>query len=161
MNYQDCNEFENVYERYADMLYRLALSYLNSSSDAEDVLQDVFLRYLKKMPAFKSEEHERAWFVRVTINRCHDVLRSRKFHLSLDEVSQMPDKGKEDSFDLLNKLSVLSEKYKTVIILHYLEGYSVEEVSFMLGLSLSAVKMRLSRGKKLLRNVLSKEENHV
>ena len=158
MSYQD-NNFDIVYERYADMLYRLSLSYLNNTQDAEDVLQDVFIRYLKKPMTFQNEEHRRAWFVRVTINRSHDILRSRKNYLSLDEVSAVS--PQEMPLTLFDQLAVLPEKNKTVIILHYLEGYSVEEVASMLHLSVSAVKMRLMRAKKILRKKMGKENEHV
>ena len=161
MKYQNSSDFERVYDQYADMLYRLALSYLNSSFDAQDVLQDVFLRYLKKAPRFNDEDHKCAWLVRVTINRCHDFLRSKKNHLSLEEAAELPFDKKEMPLGLFEQLGLLPEKYRTVIILHYLEGYSVKEVSFMLQLSLSAVKMRLLRGKKILSEAMKKEEDYV
>ena len=149
------DEFETAYELYGDMLYRLAFSYMKQQEDAEDIVQDVFVKYFCGLHLPVSKEQEKAWFIRVTINQCHDTLRKRKYrrHDSLEDVREAG--GVEDTpnelFDVLEKLP---EKYKDVIILHYLEDYSVEEVSKMLGLSLSATKMRLKRGREFLRNEL-------
>lgn len=149
------DEFETAYELYADMLYRLALSYMKQPEDAEDIVQEVFVKYFSGLHLPMNKEQEKAWFIRVTINQCHDALRKRSYrrHDSLDDVTETG--GVEDTpnelFDVLQKLP---EKYKDVIILHYLEGYSVEEVSRMLGLSLSATKMRLKRGREFLKSEL-------
>ena len=70
-------DLEAAYGRYADMLYRLALSHLGVVEDAEDAVHDVFEKYINTSPSFKDGEHEKAWFVRVTVNRCHDLLRKR------------------------------------------------------------------------------------
>lgn len=153
---------ETAYDKYADMLYRLAFSHLRRREDAEDAVQDVFTKYMNTSPRFTDDEHERAWLVRVTVNRCHDMLRRGKVreHDSLDDISEIPDE-EENSSGVLQAVFALPEKYKTAITLHYLEGFSVEEISSMLGISLSAVKMRLSRGREILKDLLDKEENYV
>lgn len=120
--------FETAYELYADMLYRLSLSYMKQKEDAEDIVQEVFTKYFCGFHLPMSEEQEKAWFIRVTINHCHDALRKRSYRL-------------HDSME-------------DVIILHYLEGYSVEEVAKMLGLSTSATKMRLKRGREFMKKEL-------
>ena len=71
----DC-DVKELFERYSDMIYRIAISYGNSVSFAEDAVQEVFLRYLKKMPQFENCEHEKAWFIRVTVNYCKSILSS-------------------------------------------------------------------------------------
>lgn len=146
--------FETAYNKYSNMLYRLSLSTLRNCEDAEDATQTVFYKYLLKQPKFDNEEHERAWFVRVTINQCKDSMRRRKFRavLPLDEVIDLG--VYDDQSKTLSALFALPEKYKTVLILYYMEGFKVEEIAVMAGLSKSAVKMRLSRGRGLLKNEL-------
>lgn len=154
---------ETAYDKYADMLYRLALSHLGRREDAEDAVQDVFTKYINTSPRFSTDEHERAWLVRVTVNRCHDMQRRGKLrcHDSLDDISDLPYAAEEGENSVLSTVFSLPEKYKTAIVLHYLEGFSVEEISSMLGISGSAVKMRLSRGRDMLKDLLDKEEAYV
>ena len=151
--------FETVYSNYADMVYRLALSYLNHKEDAEDVVQDVFTKYMCGLHFPMDKEHEKAWFIRVTINQCHDSLRRRKHrtHISLEETENLPGYEQEMPFMLQETLQNLPEKYKSVIILHYLEGFSVQEIAKICRISVSATKMRLSRGREILKNELEKE----
>ena len=156
-------DFETIYDKYSSMLYRLALTHVQTKEDAEDVVHDVFAKYLEAAHKLKDDEHERAWLVRVTVNKCHDLIRKRKYrmHMSLDDIHELPKEEKALLPDVFEVVATLPEKYKTVIVLHYLEGYSVEEISSMLRVSGSAVKMRLSRGRELLKNILEKEENNV
>lgn len=151
--------FETVYSNYADMVYRLALSYLNHKEDAEDVVQDVFTKYMCGLHFPMDKEHEKAWFIRVTINQCHDSLRLRKHrtHTSLEETENLPGYEQEIPFMLQETLQNLPEKYKSIIILHYLEGFSVQEIAKICRISVSATKMRLSRGREILKNELEKE----
>lgn len=151
--------FETVYSSYADMLYRLALSYLNHREDAQDVVQDVFTKYMCGLHFPMDKEHEKAWFIRVTINQCHDNLRRRKHrtHASLDEMEDCQVSEPEIPFMLEETLQNLPEKYRAVIILHYLEGFSVPEIAKMCGISISATKMRLLRGRDILKKELEKE----
>lgn len=154
---QKFNDFEDIYDQYADMLFRLAFSYVRNSQDAKDIVQDVFLRYLKTSRKFHDENHCRSWLIRVTINRCKDMFRSKKNDLPFDEeIFISIDEETCSVFELLN---LLPEKYRKVIILHELEGYRIEEAAKMLHLSISAVKMRLLRAKNMLRNEVNKKEN--
>jgi len=156
-------DFEAVYDRYADMLYRLALSHTQSREDAEDVVQEVFTKYLDAADKLKSTEHERAWLIRVTVNACHDLQRKKKYrlHVPLDEIQEVAADAPEELPDVFGMVAALPEKYKTVVALHYLEGYSVEEIASAIRISNSAVKMRLSRGRELLKKTMEKEEDHV
>lgn len=149
-------EFETAYELYADMLYRLALSYMKQKEDAEDIVQEVFTKYFCGFHLPLSGEQEKAWFVRVTINQCHDALRKRSYRLhdSMEEVAEVAGGTVDEPDELFDVLQKLPDKYKDVIILHYLEGYSIEEITKMLGLSASATKMRLKRGREFLKNEL-------
>lgn len=158
-HYDKGQEFETAYELYADMLYRLALAYMKSREDAEDIVQEVFIKYFCGFHLPMSEEQKKAWFIRVTINQCHDALRKRSYRLhdSLEDVAEVAGTENRENDELLDTLQSLPDKYKDVIILHYLEGYSVEEVAKMLGLSASATKMRLKRGREFLKEELKEE----
>lgn len=149
-----------AYENYADMLYRLALSHLQNVEDAMDAVQDVFTRFISAPPEFNDCEHEKAWFIRVTVNRCYSVLRHKRVrnHIPLDEISELISEGEgvdaESIMDVMNSLSQIPEKCKAVVILHHLEGFSVEKTAEILGISVSAVKMRLMRGREALKGLL-------
>lgn len=151
--------FDTIYDLYADTLFRLSYSYMKNKEDAEDVVQEVFTKYFCGLHFPMNPEQEKAWFLRVTINQCNDALRKKKYrlHESLDYVHEIAHKEEDDTGHLYSALDKLSEKYKGVIILHYLEGYSVEEIADILRLSKSAVKMRLKRGREFLKEELEKE----
>ena len=153
--------FETVYNQYADMMYRIALSHMTRREDAEDVVHDVFIKYMQTSPSFSDDEHERAWLIRVTVNRCRDLLRRRAIrrYVGFDEIEEIP--AEEEPYEgqgVIATVSSLPDKYKSVIILHYLEGNSVEACASILGLSESAVKMRLSRGREMLKKQLEKQQ---
>ena len=148
------DDFQRVYETYANMLYRLSLSMLRSSDDAEDAVQNAFCRYLDRAPAFRDDEHEKAWLLRVTINQCKDLMRRRKIRAWLP-IETLTDVGvREKSTPALDAVYGLPDKYRSVIILYHLEEMRVEEIAEALSLSPSAVKMRLSRGREMLRETL-------
>ena len=144
------------------MLFRLALAQLGNSEDAMDVVHDVFLRFFDTQPDFRDGDHERAWFIRATVNRCHDIQRHKKIraHPSLDEIGDVAVHGDdgEATRQLYRALSALPEKYSSVITLHYLEGFSVEEIASMLHITQSGIKMRLSRGREALKKLIETEE---
>ena len=153
------NNIDLVYEKYGDSLYRLALARLLNSTDAEDAVHDVFVTYISKMPEFNDAIHEKAWFVRATINRCNDLLRKRKIRLyvPLDEALGLKANDDKSFLEVAELLEKLNDDYRETVILHYLEGYTLEETAEILEISLSAVKMRISRAKEILR----KEEKDV
>ncbi len=143
-------EFEAKYDEYGAMVYRLAMVYLGCHADAEDVAQEAFLRLLYRAPEFTSAEHEKRWLLRVTVNLCRDCLKGfwRKRAVALEE--DYPT-AEPESFSVADAVVRLPEKYKAPIHLHYYEGYSVDEISEILGLSRSAVKMRMKRGRDMLK----------
>ena len=142
--------FDTAYAAYGPMVYRLAMVYLGRSADAEDVTQEVFIRLLYRAPSFADAEHEKRWLLRVTVNLCRNQLkgfwRKRAVTLELDLGAEDP-----ESLGVLETIVALPEKYKAPILLHYCEGYSLAEVGEILRLGQSAVKMRLKRGRELLK----------
>lgn len=145
------NDSEELMQKYGDKLYRISLVLLANQHDAEDVVQETFLRFLKKRPAFNNEEHEKAWFIKVTTNLCKDL---RRFHLrhpvcDISECFNYP--VEEQSGEILAELFHLKMKYKLPIYLHYIEGYSVKEISGLTHCSENAVKKQLQRGREALR----------
>ncbi len=145
------DDFKQAYEVYGDMLYKQAMVYLKNPSDCEDVLQDVFIKLLYKAPPFKDAEHEKRWLLRITINRCKDALRSygRRKTVPLDAILEQG--VPQDDRALLAMVMALPTKYKAVVHLYYYEGYSTSEIAKILGITPSAVKMRLSRGRAQLK----------
>lgn len=153
MTEKDEPEVRRILQTYGDMLYRTAYLLLGNPHDVQDALQEALLRYLEKAPAFASREHEKAWFLRVTANCCKDCLRFRRRHsyIDLDSIREcLPTLEKQH----LQELYALPAKWKTVLILHYFEGYPVKEIGKILGLSENAVKKRLQRARDALRQEL-------
>jgi RNA polymerase sigma factor (sigma-70 family) len=147
--------FEETYIRYGARLYRFCLVQLRNAHDAEDAVQEVFIKRLYHAPSFKSEDHERNWMYRVAVNTCRDKLRQRhRLDLPLENAEEL---GAVEDRSLLGAVMEMPEKYRAVIHLHYYEGYGVEEISKSLGTTVSAVKMRLKRARDMLRGQLEDE----
>ena len=118
-------EVNRAIEQYSDMVRRLCLIHLKNDADTEDIFQTVFLKYALSSAAFESDEHEKAWLIRVTINACKDLLKSL-FHrrtVPLDEILEQPTEMREDHKEVLEAVLSLPQKYREVVYLHYYEGY--------------------------------------
>lgn len=149
--------FRQKYEKYAKLLFRIAFLHLGNSYDAEDALQNVFMKLLYNSPRFSDEEHEKAWLIRVTQNHCKNMLKSsvRKTSCELnEELAEDKQSDLQRAIDISQKISALPANYKTAIYLHYYEDMTTEQISKTLKISQSAVKMRLKRGRELLKNEL-------
>ena len=145
--------FDRVYETYGPALYRFCLLQMKNPADAEDVLQDVFVKRLYQAPKFKSPEHERSWLYQVALNLCRDEWRrSRRSELPLAAAAGVSLPPAELS--LLDQVSNLPEKQRTVLHLHYYQGYGLREIARLLGVTVPTVKMRLKRGREALRKEL-------
>lgn len=149
---------EELYEKYGKLLFRISYAILCSREDAEDTVQEVFYKYLVKQPIFRDADHEQAWFLRVASNQSKDMLRRRKIRttLTLEEIEEYEIAPEQAT--ILQDLFSLPETYKMVMILHYLEDFSVQDIARSQGLSVSAVKMRLSRGREMLKNITEGRE---
>ncbi|MBQ6169492.1 RNA polymerase sigma factor [Ruminococcus flavefaciens] len=154
---QKCGCAREAVEKYGDMLYRISLLILKNTADAEDAVQETFIKYFTKAPEFTDAEHEKAWLITVATNRCRDMLRYRSRHeTESEEVLNTYAVEKSDS-GILEALMELSDKYRIIMILFYVEQYKIDEIADITGVSVSAVKMRLSRGRKLLEEKYRKE----
>jgi len=148
---------ETLIERYGDMLYRLCLIMLKNESDAEDAVQETYIKFFQKAPPFKSKDHQKAWLIRVATNKCRDILRFRARHPQIEDaeirdiVSDPTDSG------ILEALTALPEKFRLVLTLYYIEGYRIGDIAKILAISSSAVKMRLQKGRRLLEEIYRKE----
>ncbi|MDE5995374.1 MAG: RNA polymerase sigma factor [Eubacterium sp.] len=153
-NEQLKSKFEDKYNQYGNMLYKIAFLYFGNSYDAEDALQEVFIRLMYDAPSFKDKNHEKAWLIRVTQNKCKDMLKASHYkNTSIDdvEISDFVKTENDAQLDVLKQVVALPAKYKTAIILYYYYDYSVPEISKTLQISNSAVKMRLKRGREILK----------
>ena len=150
---------EEVMHTYGNMLFRLCLITLGNASDAEDVLQEILIKYLQKAPAFENGEHEKAWLITVATNKCKDMLRFKSRHpvVDIDEIREFTRETSDSDSGILDILMTLPEKFRIVLALYYAEEYSIEEIAEMIGKTKSAVKMRLQKGRRLLREAYRKE----
>lgn len=140
-------------ERCGDAVYRLALCRLESRADAEDVYQEVFLRLLRDTTAFRDAEHLKAWLLRVTVNCCNDLRRSAWFKRTAP-LEAAPDAAvpmDEQHDELWQAVRALPDDLRTVVWLHYVEGYSTDEIAALMGCSPVTVRTRLHRARKKLR----------
>ena len=145
-------------ERYSPMLLRLACTRLDSTADAEDAVQEVFLKLLTSRPVFRDEEHEKAWLIRATLHRASDIRRqAERRNVALDETVTGTDAPPEGESLLLSAVQALPETYSSVIHLYYYEGYSIKEIAKLLRLPASTGGTRLARGRERLRRMLKEE----
>ena len=148
-------DLESVIDRYSDMLYKICFLILKNEHDTRDVLQETFLTYYTKNRGFESEEHKKAWLIKVSQNKCKEFLRFHKRHaaIPLEEMEEtliITDGLRGSERELLSLVWDLDYKLKSVVILHYIEGYSVNEIASILKMSPAAVKKRLQRAREKL-----------
>lgn len=139
--------FDCAYAEFTDTVYRVAYHNTSNFTDAEDVTQEVFMKLLESGKGFQSEEHLKAWLIRVTVNLCHNLARKNKRVTSLDENLPAPEQT-ESPLEYVRKLP---ENYRNAIYLHYYEGYTAKEIGQILGAGQNTVLSWLSRGRELLK----------
>lgn len=160
----DCRQIVNT---YADMLYRIVYHYTGNSEDTEDIVQDVFLTWIDKRPIFNTVEHEKAWFIRVAINKATNWYRSARIRYTVS-ISEKMKNPTEDDFtvqsdrrtDILEQIRTMPAKYKAVIYLHFYEGYTIREMSKILKLNEHTVQTRFHRAKKILYKKMKGDLHH-
>lgn len=134
--------------------------HLKNYADTEDIFQNVFLKYVLSDQQFESREHEKAWFIRVTINACKDLLKSffRTRTVAIDEALETAADLDEDRSAVLEAVLSLPVKYRDAVYLHYYEGYTAPEIGGILGKNPNTVYTLLTRAKNMLREKLGGEE---
>lgn len=157
-------QFELYFRKYHAMLFRIAFAEVKSHADAEDIMQEAFIRLLCCQTEFASEEHEKAWMIRVTLNLCKDLLKSkwRQTTTGLDEVPEsekvymkVPYLERDDTLWLILSLQ---ENYRRPLYLFYYEDYAVKEIADILEMPVNTVKTNLRRGREELKHLLRKQE---
>ena len=133
--------------------------HLKNYSDTEDIFQTVFLKYVLHSKPFESEEHEKAWIIRVTVNACKDLLKSvfRSQTVPLDTLIETPQAQELQHTELLGAVLSLPPKYKDVVYLYYYEGYQTAEIAEMTGWREGTVRSRLTRARAKLGDLLKGE----
>lgn len=151
--------FTHAVEQYQNTVYRTALHALGSPQDADDAVQEVFLRLFRYKAPFESEEHLRRWLLRVTVNCCRDVLKSpwRKRRVSWEELPETPVFDRPEQAALYREVMALPEKYRTVLNLFYYEELSVREIGELLDVGESTVTTRLARARRRLKERLGED----
>ena len=157
-----CADDLAVIEKYSDMVYRMAYSMVKNPQDAEDIHQDVFVKYIMKRPDFESVEHEKAWFLRVTINMVKNLWKTawkRKVVSLFDNTMEEQMEPIQENEALIEVVKQLPQKYRVVIHLFYYEELSVEEIANLLKEKPSTVRTQLTRARRRLKEMLKEDED--
>lgn len=154
-------EANRAIERYADTVRRICMIHLKNHADTEDIFQNVFLKYVLSTAVFESEEHEKAWFIRVTINACRDLLKSffRSRTVALDTLLDQPAELTENDRTVLDAVLALPGKYRDVVYLHYYEGYTAPQIGEILHKNVNTIYTLLNRAKQALRETLGGDDD--
>ncbi len=155
-------EIDEIIDKYGDMLYRICLVRLQNDADAEDAVQETFLKYIRHQPNLATEEHEKAWLIRVAINQSRDIYRRNRFRAAedIDQIGDIlaVDENMNDGDGLvLRCLMLLPDKFRQVMLLHFVEEMEYRDIAKIIGRSESAVKMRVSKGRELFTQIYNKE----
>lgn len=147
----------DVVEKYANMVYKLAFARVKNKNDADDIFQEVFLTFVRRKPKFENEEHEKAWFIRVTINCSKDFWKSqsRRNHDELDENIEGATPEEEILSEYLDKLP---EDYRVIVHLFYYEDMSTKDIAKATYKKESTVRMALTRARRLLKEFMEGDE---
>lgn len=153
-------DYRRIVNSYADILYRIAIHYTKNSYDAQDIVQQVFLKLVEKDIDFQNAEHEKAWLIRVCVNLCKDISKSSwskkvtpSEEIHIKEYSEYD----EENYSLLEYIRTLPPKQKTAIYLFYYEDMSVKEISTAMDAGQNTVLSWLNRGRKTLKKILTEE----
>ena len=157
------DELDRCMRKFYKCVYSMALCYCKNPSDADDIAQDVFLKLFTYGGSFESDEQLKAWLLRCAVNRSINIIRSgfRRFSRPLEEAENIgrPDSYPEEGNTLLPLIMKLSRNNRTALYLYYYEHFTIEEISEITGVSASAVRSRLARGRKQLKRLIDSERN--
>lgn len=155
----DSNYYRQKIETHGNTVYKICRLYLKENADIEDAFQKVFLKLIQKKPSFKNDEHEHAWFIKVTANTCKDFLKNywNKYTISINEIDFVGTDAIELS-EVFEAVFSLESKYKIVIYMYYYEGYSTSEISKILKVNEATIRTRLKRAREKLKTKLERDE---
>lgn len=150
-------EIVELFSAYSSMVYRISFAYLKSASDAQDIVQETFIRLIKNRPRFESKEHEKAWFIRTATNLCKNEL--RHWWRKRENIEDYYSFGKEDPKidEVFIEVMKLPNKYKTVVYLYYYEGYKSPEIANILKKPNSTIRNYLHEARLLLKERLGED----
>ena len=156
----DSEGINSIVEKYSDMVYKLAFARTRNKENADDIFQEVFLRYIRRQPTFENEEHEKAWFIRVTINCSKSIFNLLK-RFSFEEVDEKMTQENEPEEIMDEFLDKLPVDYRTVIHLFYYEKFTTSEISKILVKKESTVRMQLTRARRMLKDMIEEAKINV
>lgn len=158
MQTQDMNAYiSSVVDKYSDMVYRVAYHALCDTHYAEDITQEVFLKLCHARPVFESDEHEKAWLLRVTVNMCKNYNKKVYSHPNVELTENIPVNDEYNDGTVLGAVMALPHKYRTVVYLYYFEGYPIKEIATILDSNINTVSSLLARARKRLETMLEGE----
>ena len=146
-----------IMDKYGSKMLRLAYSYLHNMQDSEEILQDVLMKLLDKAPVFESDEHEKAWLLRVTANLSKNRIEYNKLRDTDELKDELVAEERQDLSFVWDAVKELPENYREVIHLFYEEGYQTDEIADILGESGANIRTRLKRAREKLRGILKEE----
>lgn len=150
--------FPAVYEKYKNTVYAVVFNYVRNVDDTNDILQDVFIKLLQGHQEYESEEHLKAWLIRVSINMSINLLKSRNRMSDEPVPEDIPTADKTHDFFLRELVMLLPDKYRIPLHLFYYEDYSIKKIAAVLEMPESTVKIRLKRGREQLKLSMRKED---
>ena len=151
-------EIAEIYNRHVDTVYRICFSFMKSNAEAEDMVQETFLKLIASGKTFESGNHEKAWLIVTASNLCKDSL--KKWWRKCEDIDEIAHPSRENTMEdntVLSAILELPDDYKTVVYMFYYEGYSVKEISARLHCLQTTIRSRLSRARKLLKKSLGGE----
>ncbi len=155
----DDQAFVQLIELVKGDLYKVARSYLDSEADIADAIQDTIITCYEKISGLKERKHFKTWLIRILINKCNDIIRKGKRECSYDAISEQGDTGMSTArYEFEELMNQLDEKYRTILILYYAEGFKVREIAQILEMEENTVKTRLSRGRKEAKKMYTLEQ---
>ncbi len=151
--------FSEMYDKHAKTVYSICLLYLKNKADAEEAVTETFIRLMEGSYKFENSGHEKAFLIKTAVNICKNILKSawRKKVTHAEDILMYMITPQEES--IMEEVLQLPPKYRVVIYMHYYQGYKTQEISDIMGISLSAVLSRLSRGRKKLKDILLRGED--
>lgn len=153
-------EITEAISKYSDLVRRLCMIHLKNRADTEDIFQNVFLKYALNSGTFESDEHEKAWIIRVTVNACKDLLKNffRSHTVPLESITESSADITPDHREVLEAVLSLPQKNREIVYLYYYEEYTAAQIGKILGKNVNTIYTILNRSRKMLKDQLGGDE---